>query len=169
MTEQRPPEERQEGPLQTERGGIQGGQQQSPLQTEQGITRIEDSVVAKIAGIAAQEVEGVRMGGGATQAIGGILSSVPGMGGGGEARGVAVEVGQIEAMVDLTMTVLYGRSIPQISEAVRRNVINRVENLVGLNVTEVNITVNDVFFPEQEQHQGQQSQLEQTGQEQRVR
>ena len=166
MTEQRPPEERQEGPLQTERGGIQGGQQQSPLQTEQGITRIEDSVVAKIAGIAAQEVEGVRMGGGATQAIGGILSSVPGIGGGGEARGVAVEVGQVEAAVDLTMTVLYGRSIPQIAEAVRRNVINRVENLVGLNVTEVNITVNDVFFPEQEQQQGQ---LEQTGQEQRVR
>ena len=166
MTEQRPPEQRQEDPLQTERGSIQGGQQQSPLQTEQGITRIEDSVVAKIAGIAAQEVEGVRMGGGATQAIGGILSSMPGIGGGGEARGVAVEVGQVEAAVDLTMTVLYGRSIPQIAEAVRRNVINRVENLVGLNVTEVNITVNDVFFPEQEQQQGQ---LEQTGQEQRVR
>jgi uncharacterized alkaline shock family protein YloU len=166
MTEQRPPEQRQEDPLQTERDSIQGGQQQSPLQTEQGITRIEDSVVAKIAGIAAQEVEGVRMGGGATQAIGGILSSVPGIGGGGEARGVAVEVGQVEAAVDLTMTVLYGRSIPQIAEAVRRNVINRVENLVGLNVTEVNITVNDVFFPEQEQQQGQ---LEQTGQEQRVR
>ncbi len=168
MTEQRPPEQ-QEGPLQTEQGGIQGGQQQSPLQTEQGITRIEDSVVAKIAGIAAQEVEGVRMGGGATQAIGGILSNVPGMGGGGEARGVAVEVGQVEAMVDLTMTVLYGRSIPQMSEAVRRNVINRVENLVGLNVTEVNITVNDVFFPEQEEQPGQQGQLAQTGQEQRVR
>jgi len=166
MTEQRPPEQRLEDPLQTERGSIQGGQQQIPLQTEQVITRIEDSVVAKIAGIAAQEVEGVRMGGGATQAIGGILSSVPGIGGGAEARGVAVEVGPVEAAVDLTMTVLYGRSIPQIAEAVRRNVINRVENLVGLNVTEVNITVNDVFFPEQEQQQGQ---LEQTGQEQRVR
>src|ERR687894_764111 len=160
MTEQRPPEERQEGPLQTERGGIQGGQQQSPLQTEQGITRIEDSVVAKIAGIAAQEVEGVRMGGGATQAIGGILSSVPGMGGGGEARGVAVEGGQVEAAVDLTMTVLYGRAIPQIAEAVRRNVINRVENLVGLNVTEVNVTVSNVFFPQQEAEEQRQRELE---------
>src|ERR671916_2116966 len=98
MTEQRPPEQRQESPLQTERGSIQGGQQQSSLQTEQGITRIEDSVVAKIAGIAAQEVEGVRMGGGATQAIGGILSSVTGGrgGGGSESRGVTVEVGEIE-------------------------------------------------------------------------
>ncbi|MDQ3891841.1 MAG: Asp23/Gls24 family envelope stress response protein [Actinomycetota bacterium] len=141
MSEQRTQQQRQDSPLQTERGG----------------TRIEDSVVAKIAGIAAQELEGVRMGGGTTQTIGGILGSVPGISGGVEARGVSVEVGEVETAVDLTMTVAYGRSIPQVAEAVRRNVVNRIENLVGLRVTEVNIYVNDVFFPEQEQ----QPQLEQ--------
>jgi uncharacterized alkaline shock family protein YloU len=141
--------------------------QESPLQTERGGTRIEDSVVAKIAGIAAQEVEGVRMGGGTTQAIGGILSSVTGAGAGGQSRGVSVEVGTVETAVDLTMTVEYGKPVPQIAEAVRRNVINRVENLVGLNVTEVNISVNDVFFPEQEQQQLEQQRLAE--QEQRVR
>src|SRR5215211_8016126 len=142
--------------------------QESPLQTERGGTRIEDSVVAKIAGIAAQEVEGVRMGGGTTQAIGGILSSVTGAGGaGGQSRGVSVEVGTVETAVDLTMTVEYGKPVPQIAEAVRRNVINRIENLVGLNVTEVNISVNDVFFPEQEQQQLEQQRLAE--QEQRVR
>jgi uncharacterized alkaline shock family protein YloU len=46
------------------------------------------------------------------------------------------------------MAVKYGRPVQQVTEAVRRNVINRVENLVGLRVTEANITVNDVFFPE---------------------
>jgi uncharacterized alkaline shock family protein YloU len=146
-------------------------QQESPLQTERGGTRIEDSVVSKIAGIAAQEVEGVRMGGGTSQAIGGIISSVTGGAGAGAAgssRGVSVEVGAVEAAVDLTMTVEYGKPIPQISEAVRHNVINRIENLVGLNVTEVNISVNDVFFPGQEQER--QGELEQqTGPEQRVR
>src|SRR5215216_5142947 len=126
-------------------------QQESPLQTERGGTNIENTVVSKIAGIAAQEVDGVRMGGGATQAIGGILSSVTGGSGGSESRGVSVEVGQVEAAVDLTMTVRYGLSIPQISDVVRRNVINRIENLVGLSVREVNISVNDVFFPDQEQ------------------
>ena len=145
----------------------------SPLQTERGGTRIEDSVVQKIAGIAAQEVEGVRMGGSTSQSLGGILSSVPGVSGGSESRGVSVEVGEVEAAVDLTLTVAYGRSIPQVAEAVRRNVINRVENLVGLRVTEVNIAVNDVFFPEQEsqQQQQQQRQIEQqqAEQEQRVR
>ena len=151
-------------------GRAQQERQDSPLQSERGGTRIEDGVVAKIAGIAAQEVEGVRMGGGTTQAIGGILSGVPGIGG-GESRGVSVEVGEVEAAIDVTLTVAYGRSIPQVAEAVRRNIINRVENLVGLRVTEVNISVNDVFFPEQEQQQ-QQQQLEQQRQseeEQRVR
>ena len=152
-------------------------QQDSPLQSERGGTRIEDGVVAKIAGIAAQEVDGVRMGGGTTQAIGGLLSNVPGISGGGgsQSRGVSVEVGEVETAIDLTLTVAYGRSIPQVAEAVRRNIINRVENLVGLNVTEVNISVNDVFFPEQERQQEQEQQqreLEQqrqSEQEQRVR
>ncbi|HEV2094685.1 MAG TPA: Asp23/Gls24 family envelope stress response protein, partial [Rubrobacter sp.] len=61
--------------------------------------------------------------------------------------------GEVEAAVDLSMTVEYGRSIPQIAEAVRKNVIRRVENLVGLEVTEVNVAVNDVFFPQQEEQQ----------------
>ncbi len=153
-----------------------GQQQDSPLQTERGGTKIEDSVVSKIAGIAAQEVEGVRMGGGTSQAIGGLLSSVTGGGGssgGSQSRGVSVEVGEVEAAVDATLTVEYGKSIPQVADAVRRNIINRVENLVGLRVTEVNVAVNDVFFPQQEQEQEQQQrQLEQqreAQQEQRVR
>jgi uncharacterized alkaline shock family protein YloU len=54
------------------------------------------------------------------------------------------------------MAVEYGRSIPQVSEAVRTNVVSRVESLVGLRVTEVNITVNDVLLPgpQQQEQQG---------------
>ena len=128
---------------------------QSPLHTDRGNTSIQDGVVAKIAGIAAQEVDGIRMGGGASQAAGGIVSSLTGGSGGGQTRGVAVEVGEEEAAVDLTMTTEYGKSIPQLSEAVRRNVVNRIENLVGLRVTEVNITVSNIFFPQEDQDQQQ--------------
>src|SRR5918997_2564467 len=131
-------------------------QQESPLQTERGTTTIQDGVVSKVAGIAAQEVEGVRMGsGGASQAVGNIMSAVPGVGSGSESRGVSVEVGEVETAVDLTLIVEYGRSIHQIAEAVRTNVIRRVENLVGLRVTEVNIAVNDIFFPQQEEEEQQ--------------
>jgi uncharacterized alkaline shock family protein YloU len=129
-------------------------QQGSPLKTERGNTTIRDGVVSKVAGIAAQEVEGVRMGGGASQAVGSIMSAVPGVGGGAsQSQGVSVEVGEVEAAVDLTVTVEYGRVIHRVAEAVRGNVIRQVENLVGLRVTEVNISVTDVFFPQQAQQQ----------------
>jgi uncharacterized alkaline shock family protein YloU len=128
-------------------------QQGSPLKTERGSTSIRDGVVSKVAGIAAQEVEGVRMGGGASQAVGSVMSAVPGVGGASQSQGVSVEVGEVEAAVDLTVTVEYGRVIHRVAEAVRGNVIRQVENLVGLRVTEVNISVTDVFFPQQAQQQ----------------
>jgi uncharacterized alkaline shock family protein YloU len=128
--------------------------QGSPLKSEMGNTTISSAVVSQIAGIAAQEVENAQMGGGASAAVGGILQSVAGSVTGGTSganysRGVSVEVGEEEAAVDLTMTVDYGQSVPRIAEATRRNVINRVENLTGLRVTEVNILVSDVQIPEE--------------------
>ena len=132
-------------------------QEESPLKTERGSTTIQDGVVSKVAGIAAQEVDGIRMGGGgASQAVGSIMTVVPGVGSGSVSQGVSVEVDEDEAAVDLSMTVEYSRVIHQIAEAVRTNVIKRVENLLGLRVTEVNIAVNDIFFPQEEEQQQQQ-------------
>lgn len=127
------------------------GSSSSPLKSETGNTTISSAVVSQIAGIAAQEIEKVQMGGGATAAVGGFLQSVTGGSttGGNLTKGVSVEVGEEETAIDLTMAVEYGQSIPRISEAARRNVINRVESLTGLRVTEVNITVNDVQIPEE--------------------
>jgi uncharacterized alkaline shock family protein YloU len=130
-------------------------------------TIIEDIVVQKIAGIAAQEVEGIQMGGGTAAAIGGFLDSVTG--GGGTTRGVSVQVGEEEAAVDLTLAVEYGRQVPQVSEAVRHNVINRVENLTGFRVVEVNITVNDVLLPEERPQLDRQRGVEQEAREQEMR
>jgi uncharacterized alkaline shock family protein YloU len=141
-------------------------QQSSPLQTERGSTSISDSVVSKIAGIASQEVDGIRMGSGGSQAVSGLLGSITGGGSGSQTQGVSVEVGQEEAALDLTLTAEYGKSIPQLAEAVRRNVANRVESLVGLRVTEINITVSNIFFPQQEAEQERQRQLEQEQREQ---
>jgi uncharacterized alkaline shock family protein YloU len=58
------------------------------------------------------------------------------------------------------MVVEYGYSVPELTEAARRNVINRVENLTGLRVTEVNITVNDVQVPEERPMLEEQEQVE---------
>ena len=145
--------------------------QGSPLKTDLGTTTISTSVVQQIAGIAAQEVEKVQMGGGASAAVGGFLQSVTGggAGGGNFAKGVSAEVGEEEAAIDLTMAIEYGQSIPQLTEAARRNVINRVESLVGLRVTEVNITVNDVQVPEERPMLGQQEDVERQARQQEQR
>ena len=133
-------------------------QRSSPLSSERGATTISDAVVSKIAGIAALEVEGIEMGGATSRTVGGFLDSWTGSGG-RQARGVSVEVGEQEAAIELSMAVEYPKSIPQISEAVRNNVINRVENLVGLNVVEVNITVNDILLPQEQPQLDQQREV----------
>ncbi len=117
----------------------------SPLRTEHGTTTISDTVVTKVAGIAAREVPGVyALGGGASRALGAMTQRV----GIGDERsqGVSVEVGEREAAVDLTLVIEYGESIPQVSNRVRENVIKRIEGICGLSVTEVNVTVNDLHF-----------------------
>ena len=143
--------------------------QRSPLQSERGRTSISDSVVSQIAGVAAQEVEKVQMAGGTTAAVGGFLQSVTGSSSSNYARGVRVEVGDEEAAIDLTMVVEYGYSVPQLTEAARRNVINRVESLTGLRVTEVNITVNDVQVPEERPMLDEQEQVERQARQQEQR
>lgn len=120
------------------------------LDTGQGKTVIADTVVAKIAGAAAREVEGVHdlvpIGAGATIAgFAGRLTR-----GDQRATGVNVEVGQREAAVDLNMTVDYGVSIPQVADAVRQNIIERVRAMTGLLVKEVNINAADLYFPEEQ-------------------
>src|SRR4051812_47088556 len=117
------------------------------LSSEGGSTSIADAVVTKIASIAAREVGGVHdLGGGAARTIGGVTRSV-GVGPDERMRGVAVEVGEREAAVDLTVVVEYGESIPQIANGLRENITRRIEGMTGLTVTEVNITVNDLYFP----------------------
>jgi uncharacterized alkaline shock family protein YloU len=120
--------------------------QEGPLQTERGQTTIADAVVTKVASEAAREVRGVHeLGGGITRAVGSVAQRV----GVGDERtqGVSVEVGEREAAVDLTLVIDYGESIPRVSQAVRDNVIKRIEGITGLMVTEVNVTVNDLYFP----------------------
>ena len=41
----------------------------------------------------------------------------------------------------------YGVAIADLAQAVRRNVISAVERMTGLEVTEVNISVEDIYIP----------------------
>ena len=119
------------------------------LETDRGTTSIDDSVVAKIAALAAREVDGVAALGGA---LSGALANVVGRIRGGEHRtaGVGVEVGSRQAAVDISCQMEYPASIHEVADSVRQNVIDRIESMTGLEVVEVNIAVSDLVFPEDE-------------------
>lgn len=119
----------------------------SALQSPQGNTTIADGVVQKIAGLAAREVSGVYdLGGGAARALGSLRERIPGASQ-ASGQGVAVEVGETQAAIDLDLVTEYGVSIAEVAKAVRRNVISTVEGMTGLEVTEVNVSVNDIHLP----------------------
>lgn len=119
----------------------------SDAESGTGHTSIADDVVAKIAGLAAREVEGVHR-----LVTTGALASFSGLAqrlvrADQRGQGVAVEVGQKEAAVDLALELEYGVEIRRVCDAVRRNVVSRLEGMTGLRVKEVNILVADLHFP----------------------
>lgn len=123
------------------------------LHTEHGDTTIADTVVAKIAGIAAREVPGVyAMGNAARRAISGLTSRVTG--GSGEAsvdQGVSIEKGESQATVVVSVVVEYGVSLVDVADQIRENVIRAVEFGTGLEVVSVDVNVSDVHLPDEDQ------------------
>ncbi|WP_328740989.1 Asp23/Gls24 family envelope stress response protein [Streptomyces erythrochromogenes] len=118
-----------------------------------GKTTIADSVVEKIAGMATREVPGIHsLGSGMARTLGAVTDKVPG-GRPSVSRGVKVEVGERQAAIDLDVVVEYGVAIVDIAADVRTSVITAVERMTGLEVVEVNIAVDDVHLPDEEDDQ----------------
>ena len=117
---------------------------------ERGTTTIADEVVGKVAGIAAREVAGVYDLGGDFARGFAFLKERVGLGGDGEDegsgadRGVRVRLEGTTAQIDMTIVVEFGFVVHSVTDAVRTKVIGSVENMLGLEVTEVNIRVDDV-------------------------
>jgi uncharacterized alkaline shock family protein YloU len=134
------------GPSRSSAGLRSGAARHASLTTERGNTRIADGVVLKIAALAAKEIPGVHeMGKGFARAMGGLRTHLPGQTEDQSTQGVSVEVGERQAAIDLDIVTYYGQSIVEVTEAVRRNVIERIESMTGLEVKEVNIMVDDLF------------------------
>jgi uncharacterized alkaline shock family protein YloU len=118
------------------------------LQSTQGTTKIADVVVQKIASLAAREVPGVRsLGGGTSRTLGALRGRIPGAGT-SHGQGVTVEVGERQVAIDLDVLIDYGVAIPELARVVRENVITAIEEMAGLEVVEVNISVVDVYLGE---------------------
>ena len=119
------------------------------LASPDGKITVADSVVSKVAGMAAREMDGVHaMGGGGARALGSVRQRIPGSSGPSVTQGVSVEVGETQAAIDLDLVVEYGVSVADLGRAIQRNVKSAVERMTGLEVTEVNVTVDDVYVPD---------------------
>ena len=110
-----------------------------------GRTVISETAVAKVAGIAARSVPGVySLGTGPSRALGAFRDVV---GNSDHAAGVRAEVGETQVAVDIDLVALYGTPLHALADQIRAAVYAAVEELVGLQVIEVNIEINDVFVP----------------------
>ena len=110
-----------------------------------GETTIDDEVIAAVVGVVAREVESIASLGTSSvrrtlaERLGGVET---------RSRGVEVEAGKKEAIIDITVTVIYGFSIPKTVIELRRKVASHLLQMTGLVAKEINIRVVAIEFPE---------------------
>jgi uncharacterized alkaline shock family protein YloU len=121
----------------------------SRLSNSDGKITVAQNVVQKIAGMATREIAGVHaMGTGGSRAFGAIRERIPGSTGPNVAQGVGVEVGETQAAVDLDIVIEYGASVADLGRSIQRNVKQSIERMTGLDVVEVNVSIDDVHLPD---------------------
>lgn len=116
------------------------------LETDRGTTTIAEIVVTKVAGIAAREVAGVhRLGSTVSRALGAVTQRLQVTD--STTQGVNVEVTESDARVSMSVVIDYGESIPEVAQAIRDNVVRRIEATTGLHCAAVDLAVTDLYFP----------------------
>ena len=109
-----------------------------------GKTMINDTVVAKVVGIAALEVSGVHtLVGGPARALGRIRDALTT----DVSQAISIEVDENRVAADITIDTEYPAPLQDVADRVRSAVIRAVEEQVGMEVTDVNVKVNDVHLP----------------------
>ena len=110
-----------------------------------GTITYASEVISTIAGVAANEIEGI-----AGMCISGGLSDIIGRNR-NATRGVKVEIGSEEASFDLYVIVEYGQPIQKVCHDVQENVRKAIESMTGLHVVRVDVHVQGVSFEKEKQ------------------
>jgi uncharacterized alkaline shock family protein YloU len=114
-----------------------------------GKTVIANEVVEKIAGIAAREVPGVYdLGGDAARLFSSVRERLH-LGEESAAQGVSVRLEGKTAEIEIVIVIEFGFVVYSVTEKVREKVISSVENLLGLEVLAVDVTVDDVHIEDE--------------------
>ena len=112
-----------------------------------GVVKISDEVVSVIAGIAAQEIEGV------IDAQNGVAGNITNIFKckKGTAKATKVTLVEDKAIIDMNVAVEYGKKIMDLVSQVQENVKKTVEAMTGLQVESVNIFVQNIYLPKKEE------------------
>jgi uncharacterized alkaline shock family protein YloU len=118
-----------------------------------GRIKVEDEVVEKIAALAALEVEGIAGLGGDIERVMESVRSRIGVGQRRGDQGVKAKIQDNEVSLDVTVVVEYGSIVMEVAKAVKSNVARVTSRMLGMRVTSVNITVDDVHIPGEDDRQ----------------
>lgn len=103
---------------------------------ENGSVQIADDVVAMIASLAASEIQGVEVPAG--NITNELMSKV---GVNKLTKGVKVDLSEGKVQIHIAITVAYGLNIPVTCTKVQKKVKATVENMTGLECTDVNVRI----------------------------
>lgn len=124
------------------------------LEYEESKLIIEDKVVAKIARIAINGVDGIlEMKGNIADSIGSFFSGRDEQ----STAGVSVEVGEKEAKINLDVIIEYGKNATRIFQDIKRAVTNNIKEMTGLDVVTVNVDVVDVMTKQEYEKKNRES------------
>lgn len=127
------------------------------LEYEESKLIIEDKVVAKIARIAINGVDGIlEMKGNIADSIGSFFSGRDEQ----STAGVSVEVGEKEAKINLDVIIEYGKNATRIFQDIKRAVTNNIKEMTGLDVVTVNVDVVDVMTKQEYEKKNRESNKE---------
>lgn len=113
--------------------------QREESRTDLGTIRIHKNVIASIASLAANEIEGVKRVGRDFKS--GILELV----GKKSLTAIKVEIDKNEEVkVNIPLVIKYGFNIPDIANRVQENIRNALEKMTNLSIKEININVQGI-------------------------
>ena len=109
----------------------------------EGTVSFATDVVATIAGLAANEVEGVASMSNPSASFADILSRKSSR---NYTKGVKVDIANNKVAVDVSIVVDYGSPVPDVAKSIQENVKKAIENMSGLDVLNVDVHVMGVSF-----------------------
>lgn len=105
----------------------------------EGTVKISEDVIATIASVAAENVEGiVKVGSNFKSQVSDILNTK------NFNRGVKVNIGEKETIIDVYLTIEYGIKIVDVCEKVQEKVKEAIENMTDFEVVEVNVHLSGI-------------------------